>query len=67
MHGAALDAASVWCYNEGMKEHTTPQAIKRVTLRLDPALYEKLAAEARAQRRSLHAQVVWMLEQATTR
>lgn len=50
-----------------MEEHTTPgnKAIKRVTLRLDRALYEKLAAEARKQRRSLHAQVVWMLEQAT--
>jgi hypothetical protein len=52
-----------------MKEQQTPadKAIKRITLRLDPELYDKLQAEAKRERRSLHAQVVWLLEKATAR
>lgn len=52
-----------------MVEQQTPpeKMIKRVTLRLEPELYEKLKAQAKRERRSLHAQVVWLLDQATTK
>lgn len=35
----------------------------RISLRLPPALHKWLQAQARRERRSLHGQIVWLLEQ----
>jgi hypothetical protein len=34
----------------------------RISLRLEPALHTRLQAQARHERRSLHGQIVWLLE-----
>ena len=34
----------------------------RISLRLSPALHKQLQAQARQERRSLHGQIVWLLE-----
>jgi hypothetical protein len=34
----------------------------RISLRLEPALHKRLQAQAQHERRSLHGQVVWLLE-----
>ena len=38
----------------------------RISLRLPPALHKRLQAQAQHERRSLHAQVVWLLEHTST-
>jgi hypothetical protein len=37
----------------------------RISLRLEPALHERLQAQAQQERRSLHGQIVWLLEHIT--
>ena len=37
----------------------------RISLRLEPALHKRLQAEAQHERRSLHGQIVWLLEHTT--
>jgi hypothetical protein len=34
----------------------------RISLRLEPALHKRLQAQAQHERRSLHGQIVWLLE-----
>ena len=34
----------------------------RISLRLPPALHKQLQAQAQHERRSLHGQIVWLLE-----
>jgi hypothetical protein len=34
----------------------------RISLRLPPALHKRLQAQAQHERRSLHGQIVWLLE-----
>jgi hypothetical protein len=38
----------------------------RISLRLEPALHKRLQAQARHERRSLHGQIVWLLEHTIT-
>jgi hypothetical protein len=38
----------------------------RISLRLEPALHKRLQAQARHERRSLHGQIVWLLEHTMT-
>ena len=37
----------------------------RISLRLPPALHKRLREQARYDRRSLHGQIVWLLENTT--
>jgi hypothetical protein len=38
----------------------------RISLRLPPALHKRLQAQAQYERRSLHGQLVWLLEHTMT-
>ena len=38
----------------------------RISLRLPPALHKRLQAQAQHERRSLHGQIVWLLEHTST-
>jgi hypothetical protein len=38
----------------------------RISLRLPPALHKRLQAQAQHERRSLHGQLVWLLEHTMT-
>jgi hypothetical protein len=39
-----------------------PSKNVRISLRLPPALHKRLQAQAQRERRSLHGQIVWLLE-----
>jgi hypothetical protein len=54
----------LWCYTGTMKTQQTTDTI-RVGVRMPTGLHEQLVALAIAEQRSLNAQIVWLLQQAT--